>query len=83
MKVPRYEEISEWINDWLNAQSPESIEEAFRLYGFVSPENFKKEKLHKLLKDCYSDNFCEDQWQTNHGSSFENRSEMDSWIARH
>ena len=69
--MPKYDEISEWIRDWMIAQPPESIEKAFRLCGFVSPEIFQKKDLHKPLRDCYSDNFCEDQWQSDHGNVVE------------
>jgi hypothetical protein len=73
IKMPKYQEISIWLKDWMKTLTAEFITKAFELCGLVSSANFNLEKLHKPLRDCFDDDFSIAQWEAQHAASFNNR----------
>lgn len=72
VKMPKYHEISSWVSEWMKKKTPESITKAFELCGFVDPTIFRREDMHKPLRDCFAADFSAAQWIEQHGAAFNN-----------
>lgn len=72
VKMPGYQQVSEWIASWAKAQTAETIAKAFDVCGLVSQEDFSLERLHKPLRDCFDEDFSLANWEENHHEIAEN-----------
>lgn len=66
VKMPRYEQVSDWILEWSKDQSAEKISKAFDVCGLVPADDFSLEKLHKPLRDCFAEDFSLAEWENEH-----------------
>ena len=69
IKMPKYSELSEWVADWAEGLTRESIAKAFTLCGLVPATVFSVENLHKPLRDCFIGDMDQVTWNLEHGTT--------------
>lgn len=72
VKMPNYLLVSEWIKDWADKQTKEGIANSFTVCGLVPVEDYKLEKLHKPLRDCFTEGLSFEEWEEQNNSQVVN-----------